>query len=240
MSRHLRFRRLVLKLSGEALGPRSGRGVDMKRVRRIAREMQSVRDAGAELVVVVGGGNLVRGRDFEGSGVDPSAADSMGMMATVINGVAVRCALEELGVDARLQSAIPVRGAAEAYDRLESLRHLAQGRVLICAGGTGNPHFTTDTGAALRARDLGAAAVLKATNVDGVYRSDPRKVKTARRFKRLSYREVIRRELKVMDLTAVALCREGGIPVLVFDLDVPGNVLRAACGEDIGTWIGED
>jgi uridylate kinase len=234
----LRFRRVVLKITGEALGE-NGRGLDMASVRGVAREIQAAHDAGAQAAVVVGAGNLVRGRDVVRHGVPESVADAMGMTATVINGIALHQALEDLGVPVLLQSAVAVGRLVPAFSRRDSLRCLDAGGVVVCAGGTGNPHFTTDTGAALRAREFAAEAVLKATNVDGVYSADPKKDPSAVRYKRLSYRQVIVEDLKVMDLAAVALCRDGGIPIVVFDLGVQGNVLRAVRGEDIGTFVGE-
>ena len=235
----MKYRRVVLKLSGEALGP-AGQGVDIASVRRIASEIREAHDAGVEIAIVAGAGNLVRGRDLVGHGVPPALADAMGITATVINGLALCHGIEEAGVDVRLTSAVAVGNLVPAFSRFDGLRHLAKGRVLIVAGGTGNPHFTTDSGAALRARELGADAVLKATNVDGVYSADPRKDPDAKRFTRLSFREVIERDLAVMDIAAIALCREGHVPIVVFDLSVKGNVLGAARGDDVGTYIGDE
>ncbi|HRU05604.1 MAG TPA: UMP kinase [Candidatus Brocadiia bacterium] len=243
------YRRFVLKLSGEALGPgwKSGAaaamertdrlGLDMENAKLIAREIAAVHARKAEIAVVVGGGNFIRGRTLRQAGVDANTADKMGMVATVINALALGVALRENGVDARVMSAISMPGIAEAYDREVCLRHLEAGRVVVLAAGTGNPHFTTDSGAALRARELEAKAVLKATNVDGVYSDDPRKNAKAKRFEKLGFGEVVRRNLQVMDITAVTLCREGGIPIVVFDLAVKGNLMRAAQGKAVGTLV---
>jgi len=245
----LAYRRFVLKLSGEALGPgwnsgaaaameRTDRlGLDMDNAKRIAREIHEVHKLGAEIAIVVGGGNFIRGRTLRQAGVDANTADKMGMVATVINALALGVALREMGADARVMSAIAMPGIAEAYDREACLRHLGSGRVVVLAAGTGNPHFTTDSGAALRARELEAAAVLKATNVDGVYSDDPRKNAKAERFERLSFGEVVRRNLQVMDITAVTLCREGEIPIVVFDLARQGNLMLAAQGRAVGTLV---
>lgn len=243
----LKYKRLVLKISGEALGPESpddgaapGKtvlGLDLARVGRIAQEAKSVHEAGGEIAIVVGGGNFVRGRSLAGNGLGAVTADTMGMMATVINGLAMRDALENIGVEARLLTAISMPSAAEPYCQPQCVRHLKRGRAVVLAAGVGNPHFTTDSGAALRAREIGAQAVLKGTNVDGVYSDDPKRNPDAVRYRKLTFTQVIERNLGVMDITAVTLCREGGIPIRVFDLGVDGNVLRAACGEDIGTLV---
>lgn len=242
-AQRLRYKRLILKISGEAVGPDGGApanavpGLDMARVARAAREVKAVKDAGGEIGIVIGGGNFIRGRKLRQEGIDEVTADTMGMLCTVINGLALREGLERLGVEARLMTAIPMPAVAEPYCREQCLRHLARGRAVVLAAGTGNPHFTTDSGAALRARELNADAVLKATTVDGVYSADPKKDPQAKRFARLSYADFIGGNLAAMDIAAVALCREGRIPVVVFDLGVDGNVLRAACGERIGTLV---
>ena len=239
----LRYRRVVLKLSGEALGPPPSeaeaprRGIDPERLTRIAGEIRDLRKAGAEVAVVVGAGNLIRGRSLSGAGLHPVTADTMGMLATVINSLALRDALEHVGAAARVMTARARPGVAELYDRRACLEGLARGEVVVLAGGTGNPHFTTDSGAALRARELDADVVLKATNVDGVYSDDPRRNPEAVRFERLTFEEAIRLGLRVMDRTAFALCQEGDVPIIVFDLDVPGACLRAARGEPVGTIV---
>lgn len=234
----LKYRRVVLKLSGEALGAGGGAlGVDMGRVQRTVREIQSVKEAGGEVAVVVGGGNWIRGRVLRGQGIDDVTADTMGMLATIINGMALRSGLDLAGLEPRLMTAIAMPAVAEPYCQPQCMRHLRRGRVVVLAAGTGNPHFTTDSGAALRARELGADAVLKATTVDGVYCSDPRANPAAERYHALTYADFIAGNLGVMDIAAVNLCREGRIPIVVFNFGQDGNVLCAARGDDIGTVI---
>jgi len=237
MAERPKFQRVLLKISGEALGAADGRGLDPKRTNAIARQVAEISRAGVQLAIVIGGGNIVRGSDVLGTGMDPAVADTMGMLATVINGLALQDALERLKVDTRLQTAIPMHAAAEPYIRRRCLRHLDKGRVVILAGGTGSPHFTTDTAAALRACEIGAQVLLKATNVDGVYSDDPRKNAKAKRLKRLTYEDVLHKNLRVMDLTAVTLCRERKIPIIVFNVGKPGNIRRAVFGKTVGTSI---
>ncbi len=233
----LRYRRVVLKLSGEALaGGPSGYGIAAPVLRRVAAELAKVRAAGVDVGMVVGGGNIFRGA--QGGGIDRVAADYMGMLATVINAVALQDALEKAGVPTRVQSAIEMAKVAEPFIRRRAMRHLEKGRVVIFGGGTGNPYFSTDTAAALRATEIGADVVLKATKVDGVYDRDPVGDKRAKKFARITHMDAIRRGLKVMDLTALTMCRENAIPVVVFNLNVPGNIVRAALGESIGTYVG--
>ena len=236
MGKSPKFRRVLLKLSGEALGADGG-GFDPVRVKAIVRQIASVHRAGIRLAVVIGGGNFIRGSALLKTGVKPVVADTIGMLATVINGLALRDALEQAKVDARVQSAIAMQTVAEPYIRSRCMRHLQKKRVVILVGGTGSPHFTTDTAAALRARELGAEVLLKATNVDGVYSDDPRKNKKAKRFARLTYEDVLHMDLRVMDATAVTLCREGKIPIIVFNLAKPGIIRRAIFGQRVGTLV---
>lgn len=231
------FRRLVLKLSGESLQGSQGYGIHGETVQSIAREVKEVRDLGVEMSIVVGGGNIFRGSRQKSLAIERTTADSMGMLATVINGLALQDALEKLGCQTRLLSAIEMRQLAEPFIRRRAMRHLEKGRVVILAAGTGNPYFSTDTAAALRAMEIKAEAILKATRVDGIYDADPEKVPGARMITRLTYMEVIRRKLAVMDSTAVTLCMENGMPIIVFNLTVPGNIRRAVMGERVGSKV---
>jgi uridylate kinase len=230
---------VLLKLSGEAFSAPGGEGLDSSQVAFVAQEASRAASLGVQLSIVVGGGNVVRGSVLSGMGVDRATADYMGMLATVINGMALQDALERLGLETRLLTAIEMRAVAEPFIRRRALRHLEKGRIVILAAGTGNPYFTTDTAAALRAAELGAEVLLKATQVDGVYSGDPLQDPSARRYDRLTYVEVINRHLRVMDATAVTLCWENHLPIVVFQLREPGNILRAICGEPIGTVIAE-
>ena len=232
-----KYGRILLKLSGEALGD-PGAGFDTVRVKPICRQIASLAKAGVQIAIVVGGGNLIRGRDLVTNGIDPTAADTMGMLATVINGVALQDALESSGVPTRLQTAIPMQAVAEPFIRRRCVSHLEDGKVVVLAAGTGSPFFTTDTAAALRAREIAADVLLKATNVDGVYSDDPKRNPKARLLTRLTYKEVLHNDLKVMDATAVTLCREGGIPIVVFNLLKLGSIRKVAFGNRIGTTIG--
>lgn len=229
--------RILLKLSGEALMGSRGYGVDASAVGTVAREIQDVLRPGLQAALVVGGGNIFRGIQADGQGIDRVAGDHMGMLATVINGLALQDALEKRGVPTRLMTAIPMPSVAEPFIRRRAVRHLEKGRVVIFAAGTGNPYFTTDSAAALRAIEIQAGCLFKATKVDGVYSADPKLDPAAVRFPRISYREVLDRGLKVMDATAISLCMENGIPIRVFDLFVPGNIRRIVEGEDIGTLV---
>ncbi len=231
-----RYRRVLLKISGEALAGSGAAGIDFATVRRIAGEVASVHKLGASVAVVVGGGNIFRGVG-SGTGLDRATGDYMGMLATVINALAFQGVLEETGVPTRVLSAIEMRSVAEPYIRRRAMRHLEKGRVVIFAAGTGNPYFTTDTAAALRAMEMGADILMKATRVDGVYDSDPLKNRKAKRFTSLSYREVLERDLKVMDATAIALCMDNDLPIMVFDLHRSGNMTKAVRGERVGTRI---
>lgn len=230
------FRRVLLKLSGEVFGG-NGRNLDVDRLQRIAKEVCSVHDAGIEVSVVVGGGNLLRGAEIAATGMNRAAADQAGMLATVMNGLVLGDALEQLGKEARVCSAIDMNALCETFIRRRVVRHMERGRVPILVGGTGNPYFTTDTTAALRAREIDADVVLKATKVDGVYSADPKVDPAALRFDQLSFMDVLQKRLKVMDAMAITMCLETGLPIVVFDLTAPGNILRVAKGEPVGTLI---
>ncbi|GIW44792.1 MAG: uridylate kinase [Candidatus Binatia bacterium] len=233
----LRYRRVLLKLSGEALLGRASYGIDTKVLERIAGEAKEVHDLGCELAIVIGGGNIFRGMAGAGRGMDRATADYMGMLATVINALALQDALERLGVKTRVMTAIAMQQVAEPYIRRRAVRHLEKGRVVIFAAGTGNPFFTTDTAASLRAVEIGAQIILKATTVDGVYDRDPKQFPDAKKFTEISYIECLNRNLKVMDSTAISLCMDNRLPILVFDLRKPGNIRRAVMGESIGTIV---
>jgi uridylate kinase len=229
---------VVLKLSGEAFAdPEIGYGIDPQTVVRVAEEMAEAHAGGVQIAVVVGGGNIFRGVSQAAKGMDPASADYMGMLATVINALALRDALEKAGVPTRVQSAITMQELAEPYIRLRAIRHLEKGRVVIFAAGTGNPFFTTDTTAALRAVEMNADALLKASKVDGIYDSDPKSNHDAKRHEELSYMDFISAELRVMDTTAVTMCKEHGVPIVVFDMLTPGNIVKAVSGEKIGTVV---
>lgn len=231
-------RRVLLKLSGEAFAdPSIGYGIDPITVHRVAEEISEAVEEGVEVAVVVGGGNIFRGVSQAAKGMDPATADYMGMLATVINALALRDALENVGVDTRVQSAITMQELAEPYIRLRAIRHLEKGRVVVFAAGTGNPFFTTDTTAALRAIEINAASLLKASMVDGIYDSDPAHNEDANRLTELSYMEFIAGELRVMDTTAVTMCKEHEVPIHVFDMNVPGNIVKAVRGDQIGTVV---
>ena len=231
-------RRVVLKLSGEAFAdPETGYGIHPKTVQRVAEEIAEVNAEGYEVAVVVGGGNIFRGLSSTAKGMDRANADYMGMLATVINALALRDAVEHAGAQVRVQTAISIQQVAETYIRLRAIRHLEKGRVVVFAGGTGNPFFTTDTAAALRAAEIGAAAFLKATRVDGVYDADPEVHGEAKLLGDVSYMDVIGRGLGVMDTTAITMCMENELPIRVFSLVEPGNITRAVRGEPVGTLI---
>lgn len=233
----LAYRRILLKLSGEALMGDEDYGIDPKIMHRLAAEIIEAQQAGAEIALVVGGGNIFRGAGLAAGGMDRVTGDQMGMLATVINALAMQDALEKLGAKVRVMSAIKINDVCEDYIRRRAIRHLEKGRIAIFAAGTGNPFFTTDSGAALRAIEIGADLLLKATKVDGVYDSDPKKNPDATRFDRLSYDEVIRRDLQVMDTAAFALCRDSDLPLRIFDMEQPGQLLRILKGEPIGTLV---
>jgi uridylate kinase len=233
-----RYKRLLLKLSGEALMGSAGYGIDPEVASRLAREIASVVQDGVQLAVVVGGGNIWRGLAASSHGMDRATADYMGMLATVMNALALQDALETIGVHTRVQTAIEMPQVAEPYIRRRAIRHMEKERVVILAGGTGNPYFTTDTAAALRAIEIGAEVMLMGKNdVDGVYDGDPRTNPTARRYERITHQLALEQNLRVMDQSALALCRENDLPVVVFDILVPGNIERAAAGEEVGTLV---
>ncbi len=231
-------RRVVLKLSGEAFAdPTLGYGIDPLTVNRVAEEIAEAHESGVQIAVVVGGGNIFRGVSQAAKGMDPASADYMGMLATVINALALRDAMEKRGVATRVQSAITMQELAEPYIRLRAIRHLEKGRVVIFAAGTGNPFFTTDTTAALRSIEVGAEVLLKASKVDGIYDRDPNLDDGASLIDELTHLDFLSQELRVMDSTAVTMCKEHGVPIVVFDMTVPGNIVRAVTGERIGTVI---
>jgi uridylate kinase len=234
-----RYRRVLLKISGEALAGAGGYGIDPTVLGGFAAELRDVHALGCELALVIGGGNIFRGLAAAkgAGGVERATGDYMGMLATVINALAMQDALEKLGVPTRVQSAIGLQQIAEPYIRRRAVRHLEKGRVVIFAAGTGNPFFTTDTAASLRAMEIGAAVIFKATRVDGVYDADPEKHPDARRFDELTYIDVLNRQLQVMDATAISLCMDNSMPILVFNLMRPGNIMRAVQGERIGTLV---
>jgi len=233
----LAYRRIVLKLSGEVLAGGQGFGIHPDVFQGIAQQVRDAAAIGTQIGIVIGGGNVIRGISAASRGMDRATADYMGMMASVMNSVALQDALEKLDLSTRVCSALEIKEVAEPYIRRRAERHLEKGRIVIFAGGTGNPYFTTDTAAALRAAEVHADAVLKATKVDGVYSADPEKDRGAKRYDRLRYDEVIERKLGFMDQAAVALCRENGLPIVVFDMTVPGNVRKVVAGERIGTTV---
>ena len=233
-----RFGRILLKLSGEALAPAQGSGLDLDALAEIALEIKEVASLGVQLAMVIGAGNYIRGSDYESRGMDRSTADQMGMLATVINALALQNALEHVGVVTRVLSAIEMQALCEPYIRRRAVRHLEKGRVIIFAAGTGNPYFTTDTAASLRAMEIGAEVILKASHtVDGVYDRDPMREQGAKRFDRLTYIEVLQKNLKVMDSTAISMCMDNHLPIIVFNLRKAGNIRRAVMGEQIGTRV---
>ncbi|HEY9724016.1 MAG TPA: UMP kinase [Oscillatoriaceae cyanobacterium] len=234
----MKYKRVLLKLSGEALMGKLGYGIDPQVIQQISQEIRNVINMEVELAVVVGGGNIFRGMAGSAKGMDRATADYVGMLATVMNALALQDGLEKLNVNTRVLSAMEIREVAEVFIRRRALRHLEKGRVIIFAAGTGNPYFTTDTAASLRAAEIGAEVILKATKVDGVYDRDPMMHPDAVKFDQLSYLEVLTRDLKVMDATAISLCKDNSIPLVVFDLGQPGNIERAVRGEPIGTIVG--
>jgi uridylate kinase len=234
-----KFTRVLLKLSGESLGGESGRGIDSPALNRIVGEIQSAHQKGVQMGIVVGGGNIWRGASDKGEAIGRVTADYMGMLATLINALALQDALEHMKVPTRVQTAIEIAKLAEPYIRRRAIRHLEKGRIVIFAGGTGNPYFTTDTAAALRAVEIEAQSLLKATKVDGVYTDDPKKNKKAKKLLKVTFMQAIRDRLRVMDTTALTLCMENRMPIVVFDLAVRGNIARAVNGQKVGTLITE-
>ncbi|MHB8707315.1 MAG: UMP kinase [Desulfuromonadales bacterium] len=231
------YKRILLKLSGEALAGQQGYGIDPDVIIGIAAEIREVVDLGVQVALVIGGGNIFRGLAASSAGMDRASADYMGMLATVMNSVAMQDALEKQGVVTRVQSAIEMQAIAEPYIRRRAVRHLEKGRVVIFGAGTGNPFFTTDTAASLRAAEIGAEVILKATKVDGVYTADPAKDPTAVRYETLTYLDVLKRGLQVMDSTATSLCMDNNLPIIVFNLTSTGNICKVVCGEAIGTLV---
>ncbi|MBI1871575.1 MAG: UMP kinase [Chlamydiae bacterium] len=232
-----KYNRIILKLSGETLMGEKSYGVDPKAAISIAEQVKEVKQLGVQIAIVIGGGNIFRGINASGDGIDRTTADYMGMLATVINGMALQDALEKCGVMTRLQTSLEMAKIAEPYIRRRAMRHLEKGRVVIFAGGTGNPYFSTDTAAALRASEINAEVILKGTKVDGVYSADPHLDSKAVKFKELSYLEVLSKRLKVMDATAVSLCMENNVPIIVFDMWNSENLKRVIMGETIGTLV---
>ena len=233
----LRYKRVLLKLSGEALMGKNAYGIDMGVCNRLALDVKEVVEAGAQIALVIGGGNIFRGLAAAAKGMDRATGDYIGMLATVMNGLALQDALERAGVPTRVMTAIAMNEVAEPYIRRRAIRHLEKGRVTLFVAGTGNPYFTTDTAAALRAVEINAEVLLKATKVDGVYDRDPLAHEDARRYARLEYSDLLRDQLKVLDATAVSLCMENDLPIVVFDLNQPDNITRVAAGEPVGTLI---
>lgn len=231
------YKRILLKLSGEALMGDQQYGIDPGRLETYAEEIKSVVNQGTEVAIVIGGGNIFRGVAGASRGMDRVQGDHMGMLATIINGLALQSALEDKGVDTRLQSAIKINEVAEPFIRRRAMRHLEKGRVVIFGGGTGNPYFTTDSAAVLRAIEIEADVILKGTRVDGIYTSDPEKDKTATKFDTISFAEVLRKGLKVMDTTAFTLSQENELPIVVFDMNKKGNLMKIVSGENIGTVV---
>ena len=233
----VKYKRIILKVSGEALAGEKGTGINPEVIKHLAEEIKSVHDMGVEIGIVCGGGNMWRGETGANLGMERAQADYMGMLATIMNGLALQDGLENLGVPTRVQTSIEMRQIAEPYIRRKAVRHLEKGRVVIFGGGTGNPYFSTDTTAALRAAEINADIIFKATNVDGVYTSDPKKDKNATKFDEITYIDVLNKKLNVMDSTATSLCMDNNIPILVFDINKKGNLLKAVKGETIGTIV---
>jgi uridylate kinase len=232
-----KYRRILLKLSGEALGDESGRGINPEAVRDMAQQIGEVRELGVQVVIVIGGGNIFRGLAGSERGVERATGDYMGMLATVINSLALQDALEKDGVATRVQTAITMMQVAEPFIRRRAVRHLEKGRVVIFGAGTGNPFFSTDTAAALRANEIGAEVILKATKVDGIYDKDPKKNPNAKRYTQISYLEALQKQLKVMDSTAFSLCMDNKMPIIVFDLFKSHNLKKVVLGEKVGTLV---
>ncbi|MBL6866276.1 UMP kinase [Flavobacteriales bacterium] len=233
----MKYKRILLKLSGEALMGQKQFGIDNERLKQYADEIKTIVDAGLEVAIVIGGGNIFRGVQAEEGGMERTQGDYMGMLATVINSMALQSALESAGMDTRLQSAIELKQIAEPFIRRRAVRHLEKGRVVIFGGGTGNPFFTTDSAASLRAIEIDADVILKGTRVDGIYSADPEKDANAVKYDTITFDEVYSKGLKVMDLTAITLCNENKLPIVVFDMNKSGNLKRLISGEDVGTLV---
>ena len=237
MKKTARYQRILIKLSGEALGGESGVGINPDAVQSMALQIQEVRDLGVQVVIVIGGGNIFRGLSGSERGIERATGDYMGMLATVINSLALQDALEKLGVATRVQTAITMHQVAEPFIRRRAERHLEKGRVVIFGAGTGNPYFSTDTAAALRANEIGAEVILKATKVDGIYDSDPKKNPKAKRYDQISYLEALQKQLKVMDSTAFSMCMDNKMPIIVFDLFKSHNLRKVVLGDKVGTLV---
>jgi uridylate kinase len=231
------YKRILLKLSGEALGGKAGQGINTSVIKQIAQDVAEAHKAGIQIGLVIGGGNIFRGIAASAEGMDRASSDYMGMLATMINALALQDALEKEGIPTRVQSAIAMAEIAEPYIRRRAMRHLEKGRIVIFGAGTGNPYFTTDTAASLRAMEINAQVLMKATKVDGIYDKDPTKNADAKKFDRISYIDVLNKGLQVMDSTAISLCMDNKLPILTFDLGKPGNILKAVMGERIGTLV---
>jgi uridylate kinase len=232
-----KYKRILLKLSGESLMGDKNFGLDSTVIAQYAQDIKQVIELGVQVAIVIGGGNIYRGMNEAETGIERAQGDYMGMLATVINGMALQAGLEKVGVYTRLQSAIKMEQIAEPYIRRRAIRHLEKGRVVIFGAGTGNPYFTTDTAGSLRAIEIKADVILKGTRVDGIYTSDPEKDSTAQRFDKISFAEVINKNLKVMDMTAFTLCQENNLPIIVFDMNTPGTLLEVVQGMDVGTYV---
>lgn len=232
-----KYKRILLKLSGEALMGNQSFGIDQDRLMQYCNEVKSIAETGVEVAIVIGGGNIYRGMEATNSGFDRVQGDHMGMLATVINGLSIQSGLESIGMKTRLQTAIKMEQIAEPFIRRRAVRHLEKGRIVIFGAGTGNPYFTTDTAASLRAIEIEADVILKGTRVDGIYSADPEKDDTATKFDKLSFSEVITKNLNVMDMTAFTLCRENNVPIIVFDMNKPGNLQKVIAGEQVGTLV---
>ena len=232
-----KYKRVLLKLSGESLMGERNFGIDPKMLEQYAKEIKLITDIGVQVAIVIGGGNIYRGMNEAETGIERAQGDYMGMLATVINGMALQAALEKAGVNTRLQSAIKMEQVSEPYIRRKAIRHLEKNRVVIFGAGTGNPYFTTDTAGSLRAIEISADVILKGTRVDGIYTADPEKDPTATRFETLSFREVISKNLKVMDMTAFTLCEENNLPIIVFDMNSSGNLHKVVTGKKVGTLV---
>jgi len=235
--RRTSYKKILLKISGEILTGEGEYGIDPNRIHQIAQEIKQIKNLGVQVAIVIGGGNIFRGVAASSKGMDRASADYMGMLATVINGLALQDALEKIGVQTRVQTAIEMRQVAEPYIRRRAIHHLEKGRVVIFAGGTGNPYFTTDTTASLRAMEIGAEAILKATKVDGIYDSDPALNRDARKYRRITYLDVLKRNMRAMALTAISLCMDHQVPIIVFSLKKRGNIKRVVLGVAIGTIV---
>ncbi|HPI00410.1 MAG TPA: UMP kinase [Chitinophagaceae bacterium] len=232
-----KYKRILLKLSGESLMGDKNFGLDAQMIAQYAQEIKTIVDIGTEVAIVIGGGNIYRGMNEQETGIERAHGDYMGMLATMINGMALQAGLEKIGVYTRLQSAIKMEQIAEPYVRRKAIRHLEKGRVVIFGAGTGNPYFTTDTAGALRAIEIQAEVILKGTRVDGVYTADPEKDNTATRYKNISFTDVISKNLRVMDMTAFTLCQENNLPIIIFNMNKPGNLLKAVIEKNIGTLV---